>query len=96
MGVPINPAHYNGLCTLELGDVKSTYHDKFDSIMNSDKSRFSLSCTVLAEVLASEYKYIDPDLDSLLLQASQQLESTNLKVENNSKSDKENNCPTKS
>ena len=94
MGVPINPAHYNGLCTLELGDVKSTNHDKFDLIMNSDKSRSTLSCTVLTKLLASEYEYIDPDLDSLLLQASHQFEST--KVENNSKSDKEKNCPTKS
>ena len=55
--------------------------------MNSDKSRSTLNCTALAEVLASEYEYIDPDLDSLLLQASQQFEST--KVENNSKSDRE-------
>ena len=56
MGVPINPAHYNGPCTLELGDVKSTNHNKFDLIMNSDKSRSTLSCTVLAKVLASKYE----------------------------------------
>ena len=92
MGVPINPAHYNGLCTLELGDVKSSNHDKFDLIMNRNKSRSTLSSTLLAEVLASEYEYINLGLDSLLLQASQQLESTN--VENNSKSEKENNYPT--
>ena len=44
---------------------------------------------MLGEVLASEYEYIDeyidPDLDALLLQASQQFESTT--TENNSKSE---------
>ena len=60
--------------------------------MNSNKSRPTLSSTLLAEVLASEYEYINLGFDLLLLQASQQLESTN--VENNSKSEKENNYPT--
>ena len=49
---------------------------------------------MVAEVLVSEYEYINPDSNVLLLQASQQFESTT--VENNLKSDKENNCSTNS
>ena len=76
MGVPINPANYIGLSTLELGNVEPTNHDKLDLAKNSDKSTSASGCTVLGEVLASEYEYIEPDLDALLLQASQQFEST--------------------
>ena len=51
----------------------------------------STACLTYKNNVKSEY--INPDLDALLLQASQQFESTN--VENNSKSYKENNCLTK-
>ena len=83
MRVPVNPAHYIWLSTLELGNVKPTNLDKLDLAMNSDKSMSALSCTVLAEVLASKYKHISPDLDALLLQATQQFESAT--TENNLK-----------
>ena len=85
MRVPINPAHYIWLSTLEMGNVKPTNHNKLDLAMNSDKSMSASSCTVLAEILASKYKYIDPDLDALLFQATQQFESATTK--NNSRSD---------
>ena len=85
MRVPINPAHYIWLSTLEMGNVKPINYDKLDLAMNSDKSMSASSCTVLAEVLASEYKYINPDLDALLLQATQLFESAT--TENNSKSE---------
>ena len=71
MGMPIKPVHYIELSVLELGNVESTNHDQFDKVLNSDKSRFVPSCTVLGEVLASEYEHIDPDVDAVLLQASQ-------------------------
>ena len=76
MGVPSNPAHYIGLPTLELGNVKPSNYDKLDLAMNSDKSTSASSCTVLAEVLASEYEYINPDFNAVLLQASQLLLKT--------------------
>ena len=85
MRVPINPAHYIWLSILEMGNVKPTNHNKLDLAMNNDKSMSVLSCTVLAEMLASKYKYINPDLDALLLQASQQFVSTT--TDNNSKGD---------
>ena len=63
MGVPINPANYIRLSTLELGNVEPTNHDKLDLAKNSDKSTSASSCTVLGEVLASEYEYIDEYID---------------------------------
>ena len=65
MGVPITLGHYNGLSTLELGTVESTNDDKFDMVKKSVKLRSTLSYIVLTEVLASEYTYIDSDLDAL-------------------------------
>lgn len=44
--------------------------------MNSDKSRSISSSTVLTEVVAPEYESVNPEVDALLLQASQQFEST--------------------
>ena len=80
MGVPNNPVQYIGLSTLELDNVEPTNHDKLDLAMDSDKSVSVLSCTVLTKVLPSEYKYIDPDLSTLLLQASQQWKTLPLKI----------------
>ena len=77
MGVPINPAHYIGLSTLELGNVD---HDECDMVMNSDKSKSISSSTVLAVILHPEYEYVDPELDALLLQRFSSLKVLALRI----------------
>ena len=100
MGVPINQAHYTGLSTLELDgerdSMKSAICDESEAflqlcevknpVMSSDKSSSML--------LASVYDYVDPELDALLLEASQQFERKITTQEDSLKSDKENNNPT--
>ena len=101
MGVPINPAHYTGpVFSVELDGVMLSNYEALQGpfeVESGGKNPVTSSDKSSSMPLASAYDYVDPALDALLFQASQQFENKiTTDLEDNSKSDKENNCSTAS